>query len=109
MLLFNARSLLRGRTWGLLKEMRLCVSSFVSSKCDPAGLLKQLAALRPISCAMGSLAELELLESPSEGRGRKQGLSEAPRLLPTSPTPCQLAQALLLGSDSCEVWVRGCC
>lgn len=48
--------------------------------------------------------------SPSEGRGQKQDLSEAPQtLLPRYPTPCQLAQGLLLGSDSWEVWVRGCC
>lgn len=50
LLLFNARSLLRGKIWGLLKEMRaLCVSSSVSSKCDPAGFLKQLVALGPVS------------------------------------------------------------
>lgn len=48
--------------------------------------------------------------SPSEGRGQKQDLSEASQtLLPRYPTPCQLAQGLLLGSDSWEVWVRGCC
>ena len=63
MLPFNACSLLKGKIWGLLKEMRaLSVSSAVSSKCDPVGLLTQLVSLRPISCAFGSLAECESLE-----------------------------------------------
>lgn len=48
---------------GLLQEIRaLCAGSSVSSKCHPTGLLKQLVALEPVSCSLGSWAVLEPLK-----------------------------------------------
>lgn len=78
-----------GKMGGLLQEIRtLCVSSSVSSKWGTTGLLKQLAALRPISRAVGSLAAFELLEIALRGQRPKQDLSEAPQALcPTNPAP----------------------